>query len=158
MIYLHRGYFYPMLVLFSIIFLPIIVIGFLWFFSSNSLISVLGIVVVAIIYFILISLSKRISNSDKYYLVYSSNQLEIHYPNITPKHMLVIENEKIIQFDYCKLASVKAWFLVPVYDLPQCVFITFMDDEVKACKLIGYMSYSDIQVLAKETKIKLIVH
>ena len=158
MIYLNRGYFYPMLIFISILLMPIIVMGFLWFFATDSLTSILGIVVVAIIYLILIWLVKKVSKSDKHYLIYSSSQLEIHYPNITHRHMLVIENEKVIQFDYCRLASIKAWFLIPVYDLPQCVFITFMDDGVKVCKLIGYMSYSNMQALAEKTNIKLIVH
>lgn len=158
MIYLNRGYFYPMLIFLSILSLPIIVMGFLWFFTTDSLMSTSGIVVVAIIYFILVWIVKKVSTSDKHYLISSSRQLEIHYPNITKNHMLVIENEKVIQFDYCRLASIKAWFSIPVYDIPQCVFITFMDDGVKVSKLIGYMSYSDMQALAQETNIKLIVH
>lgn len=158
MIYLNRGYFYPMLIFLSILLLPIIVMGFLFFLTTDSLMSILGIVVVAIIYFILVWMVKKVSTSDKYYLISSSRQLEIHYPNITKNHMLVIENEKVIQFDYCRLYSIKSWFLIPVYDMPQCVFITFMDNGVKACKLIGYMSYSEMQALAQETNIKLIVH
>ena len=151
MYFLNRGYFYPMLILLSIMFWPIIVMALLCLFSAGNLASIIATVLVTFSYFALIWLVYKVSKSTQYYLICSSSQLKICYPNLAKNSStLVIENEKVIQFEYFRLFSIKAWFLIPFYDLPQCVFMRFMQEDVEVCKQIGYMSYADILALAKQ--------
>lgn len=160
MIFLNRGYFRPMLIILSLVFLPIIALGVLWLVQAETFMPLIGIAIVAIIYFSLLLIVKKISKSTKYYLMSNPDYIEIKYPNLAKNNNLdfSIPNTDIIQFDYCKLASIKAWLLIPVYDLPQCVFMTYMENGTKVCKLIGYMGYGDVQELAQRIKVKLVVH
>lgn len=160
MIFLNHGYFYPMLIIWSLIFCPIIAMGILWLIHDESLKALVVTAVVAIMYFSCVLIVKKVSKSTKYYLIYHSDHLEIKYPNLAKNNSLefFIKNTDIIQFDYSQLSSLKAWLLIPVYDLPQCVFMTYMEDNTTECKLIGYMEYADVQKLAQMANVKLVIH
>ena len=160
MIFLNRGYFRPMCILWGLIFSPMIAMGIIWFIHDKSLEELMVTVLVAVIYFGCIFVTKKVSQSTKYYLICHFDHLEIKYPNLAKNNCLefTIKNTDIIQFDYSKISSPKAWLLIPVYDLPQCVFMTYVENNAKKCKLIGYMRYGDIQRLAQMTHAKLVVH
>ena len=160
MVFLNRGYFYPMLIILSLVFLPMIALGILWLFYAEDFMPLVAITVVSIIYFSLLIMARKISKSSKYYLICHEDCLEINYPNLAKKNELhfQIQNTDILQFDYCKLFSMKAWLLIPVFDLPQCVFMTYMENNTNVCKLIGYMEYADIQKLAQKANVGLVVH
>ena len=56
--------------------------------------------------------------------------MEIVYPNIgSGKGKINIEYDKIIRFEYYKITSIRAWLQLYNYVTPQCVYITYTDDD-----------------------------
>ena len=79
MVFLNRGYFYPMLIILSLVFLPMIALGILWLFYAEDFMPLVAITVVSIIYFSLLIMARKISKSSKYYLICHEDCLEINW-------------------------------------------------------------------------------
>ena len=161
MILLQSGVFYPMSILISVPLLPLIGGAFFCLISANDpnefVKFIITTVLLTIAYFALICFVYKISKSTKYYLISSPDHLEICYPNLTKDGQnLVIVCEDVIQFEYYRLSSVKAWLATLDNGLAQSVFMTFVENGTKKIKLIGFLNCSDIKRLAHETGIKIV--
>ena len=158
MIYLNTGFFKPAIILFSIIFLPMIIgCCVLTFFDFRlelliiSLIMVLG-------YMLFVFGIYKYSKTEKYFLAKQENDcIIINYPNVSRDNFLTLSCDDIVRIEYYKIMSVKAWWMLVSCVGPQCAYITYLCDNKEICKLIGYPDYNQISQLCRSLGIEFIV-
>lgn len=152
MIYLSEGAFKPALIFISLIFLPMsvgcLVLTFVDFRVELLIVSLLMILSYSLIVFGIYKFSK----TKKYYLIKEDEYIVINYSNID---CLKIDVRNILEIEYYKISSVKAWFMLYNCIWPQCAFITYVNNEKKECKYIGNPNFDEIKRLCIDEGIAL---
>ena len=95
----------------------------------------------------------KYSKSNKNYMIFDGEILIINYPNFQAK----ISIENIIEIEYYKISSFKAWCMIFNYVAPQCSYVKYVDEKDTVCKLIGYPDFNKIRNLCIEKNIKFLV-
>ena len=159
MYYLEQKQFKPAMVLFGLLFIPILIginIANVVFFRVELLIVSL---VVLIVYLSIILFFWRLSKRKEHYLLINKNGVEIlFHDSISGKIKVELSFEQIIKIEYYRINSIRSWFMLYSYVFPKCVYITYKIGGEEQTKFIGYMDLKDIKQIANDKNIKLIVN
>ena len=159
MYYLEQKQFKPAMVLFGLLFIPILIginIANVVFFRVELLIVSL---VVLIVYLSIILFFWRLSKRKEHYLLINKNGVEIlFHDSIRGKIKVELSFEQIIKIEYYRINSIRSWFMLYSYVFPKCVYITYKIGGEEQTKFIGYMDLKDIKQIANDKNIKLIVN
>ena len=156
MISLSFAQFKPMAILISVAFLPFIIFGSIFVLLQRNIGAMIVFMSLSCVYALCMVICRKCVKSEKYYLMLHERYLEIVYPNIgSGKGKVNIEYDKIIRFEYYKITSIRAWLQLYNYVLPQCVYITYTDDEKEKCELMGYMNLEAIKKISAEYGVEL---
>ena len=159
MISLSSAQFKPMAILISVAFLPFIIFGSIFVLLQRTIGAMIVFMSLSCVYALCMVICRKCVKSEKYYLMLHERYLEIVYPNIgSGKGKINIEYDKIIRFEYYKITSIRAWLQLYNYVTPQCVYITYTDDEKEKCELMGYMNFDDIRKISSEYEMELKVY
>ena len=151
MISLRSAQFKPMAILISVAFLPLIIFGSIFVLLQRNIGAMIVFMSLSCVYALCMVICRKCVKSEKYYLMLHERYLEIVYPNIgSGKGKVNIEYDKMIRFEYYKITSIRAWLQLYNYVTPQCVYITYTDDEKEKCELMGYMNVEDIKKISAE--------
>ena len=158
MIPLNRGCFKPWAIFLSVIFIPIISLCFFCLLDGYRTEILVAFFISIFIYFAGLLIAHRYSVSKKYFLNICDDIFEIHGPKILDNEtMCRVYISDIVNIEYSRISSILSWInLLHTAVLPQSVFITFRCDGKEVCKLMGYMSYTEIRNLCDRFNIKLI--
>ena len=155
---LSKKQFKPAIIFLSIIFYPLF-LGVLAVLICNfDIIILITFLMLLLVYIILIIFYKKISNNKNYNLIIYDCKMVINYPNIKKmKHVLEIYYDSIIKLEYYKISSLVSWFQLLNGVVPKCVFITYIKNGIEVCELMGHMEFKDINKIANDKKINLII-
>ena len=146
MVYLNAGFFKPMVILIGVIFLPInIACNLLYCFDHRTELLIVSTVLFLLFVATVIGVHKH-SKSKRYFLSVNDNSVTIKYPNVcSDMQELVLNCTQIIKIEYYRLSSIRGWCLLVNYVLPQCVYMTYMQEGKECRKLIGYADYHQMR-------------
>lgn len=157
MIYLNKGFFAPVFLLISLIFVPLLTLCWVLTISEfdNAIFCVsLG---VSFSYFLTSFGLWKYSKSKKNYLYAEDNKLYINYPSLPTESLFQISTNQIIKLEYYKFSSIRAWGLIFNGIGPRSAFITYLESGKEVCKFIGYPKIDEIKTLCSEYEIKLVL-
>jgi len=154
MIFLNAGILKPELIFINIISLPMIALSLIATFLDFEIKFLVISLSFVILYFVIVFCIFRTSKSKKYYLYVENNSLISNYPNM---HCPKINIENIVRIEYYKISSLKNWFLLHSYLLPQCVFITYQNDGVEVCDNLGYPRLNEIKKICTDAGINFVI-
>lgn len=158
MYYLNEKEFKPMLIFFSFLFLPpIILLGVILVLNFQLIILAIELSIL-IIYIMLIFIIRKVSKNKKNYLIIHDEMLEIYYPNIGEgTNTLKVNFCDIIEIKYYKITSIRGWLQILGYVGPKCTYITYKKYGKKITELMGFFDLNDIREITNKKGIKLII-
>ena len=156
MVNLSSGVFKPMCILASILLLPSSFTCLALFLFNPSA----SMLIIALFFFLcyaaVLILTYRDSRKEDHYLHLLDNRLVIYYPNLGKASPLSIEISKIVNIEFYKISSIRAWLMLFNYVCPQCAYINYKMGEKEECKFIGYPDYIRLCELCRDNGIVLI--
>lgn len=159
MYYLEEKQFKPAIIMFSILFIPIIVAVTIAISFSYQIELLVILFVVILVYLTLTFIIWRISARKTYYLQVNKETINICYPNINNENCkLELLYKEIKKIDYYKITSLAGWMMLFNYAFPKCVFITYVKNGKEKTDFIGYLDLYDIKQIANNNQIQLVVH
>ena len=144
MIYLNSGLFKPAVILLSIIILPIAVAGWLLLFDDFRMSVFVVALFLTSIYFLVVWGIYKHSKNKKYWLCVENGFIHFNYP-FYKKQSDKIDVNKIVKVEYYKISSIRAWCMLYNCVCPQCVYITYINDDKEMCRHIGYPKFNEIK-------------
>ena len=157
MISLREGFFKPMLILLSIIFLPTSCASWILTLSNFRIAPLIVSLVFSLSFFATVFGVYKYSKSDKEQLYSEEGVLVIIYPNVTTSPRTEIEVNNIVKIEYYKISSFRAWCMLYNYVCPCSAFITYLLDGKEVCKHIGYPRYDKIKTLCSDIGVKFVI-
>ena len=161
MIYLNKKQIVPAILLINFVFMPLIIplLVFLILYKEMRVMLITGILL--LFYVLLTFIFCKIAYSKKNYLIIKKDCLEICCGNKfcdKDTGIWIVPFDRILQIDYYKINSLKGWFILWSYLLPQCVFLTVYDKGQKQSVFIGYMDLAQVRNIVAQKNLKLICH
>ncbi len=156
-VYLNRMLFKPALIVLSIIFGFFFVLFAILTIATFHVVLLVLTLVVAAAYGVLVGLAYLVSKADKYYLREEEPGLLIRYPTMNfDRGAIRIPYKALIGFEFFPLKSKSSWINFITYGvLPDCVYITYINRHGrKVTELMGYITQSDVEALARRYNIK----
>ena len=158
MIYLNSGFFKPLFVLVSFLTLPLIVAIWGLFLLEDKIEVLVVAIIFSLCYFLCVLGIYRHSKMQKYILVVQDNSsLSIKYPNIQKNNTLELSIDQIINIEYYKITSIKAWCMLYNCIAPQCAFLTYETNQERKSAFIGYPDIKQLQELCDTYNIRLVI-
>ena len=158
MIYLNSGIFKPALIIFSIIFCPLIAWVMILEFIKFSFIELIVAIVLLFMFLGILMLSYKISKSKEDFIKIDENCIEIRYPNVSNDGVLKIDINKIERFDYFGFSSLTSWLSLTNGLVPNSVFITYTCCSENKEVLIGHPDINEIKKLCQKINVQLVTH
>lgn len=161
MIYLNKGSITPLLIIYSLIFIPIItalIIALFLAYNIGILIVFIGFTIIYILSIILIICN---GNSKKYYIEMQGVNCIIKHHKLGKSNPNILElNIAEIQcFEYYKIKSFKNWFLMLMYySIPNSLCIQYCISGINKFEFIGYMKKKQVVEFCNTNNIKLVIH
>lgn len=158
MYYLEEKQFLPLVLLFSVVFVPIIIGLMVINIVSYNTTSLVILLCCLIAYGLIIFAIWKVSRKKKHYLLLKEQSIEVVYHDIykgTTK--LELSYDQIVQLEYYRLFTIRWIGLLHSSLVSQCVFMTYMNNGNQIERHIGYMNYRDAKEITQKLKIRLVV-
>lgn len=161
MYYLEQKQFMPSMILFGILFIPLI-IGLLFAtILSFDIAKLIILFVFLVLYILTILYFWKESRIKDFYLLLKNGGVEIVFFDCMEKGKVKLDlsSEQLLKIEYYRIISIIGWLTIPQSLIfPKCVFITYnIDGEIKE-KFIGYMNTKDVKKVSKITNTELKIH
>ena len=158
MIYLNEKEFKPVLIFFSVIFIPPIITLWVMTYIRFEYILIFISLCLLLIYVLLILLVRKTTKTKKNYLIIHEESFEIHYPNIgNGTNELNVKFCDVIEVEYYRITSIRGWFQILGCVAPKCTYITYLKNGKRTTELMGFFDLSDIKKITSENGIRLIL-
>ena len=158
MYYLDEKQFLPSALLFSVVFVPIIIGLMAIIIVSYNIISLIILLCFLIVYFLINLVVWKVSRKRKHYLLLKEQSIEIVYHDIYKgTTTLELTYDQIIQFEYYRLFTIRWIGLLHSSLVSRCVFMTYRNNSNQVERHIGYMNYHDVKEIAQKLKTRLVV-
>ena len=103
-------------------------------------------------------IGKHAANTNYFLSETDKKTVTIHYPNIQSEGAIRILNIRdVINVEYYKLSSLKAWGMLFSYMCPQCAFISYRCNGQTVCQHIGYPAFAELHAFCFDNNIPLII-
>ena len=159
MYYLRPREFLELAIIYSIVFVPIIIVSIILCIISFEIKALIILLVSFALYLLIMFICWKVTRNKDCYLLVKENGLEMVIEGLSGKEKLELKYNQIIKIEYYKITSITNWiFVFFQFFCIRCAYITYIANAEEVTKLIGCLSYKEIKEIAQKTNIKLKVH
>lgn len=149
----------PQLILLSVIFFPFILALLIASIIKPEKPIIIVLVCLFALYVVLTLVLWLLSMRKDKYLTIGDDETTIRYPNVSNANIIKITNSNITRIEYYKLSTIKNWLTLFNFVLPQCVYITYKDEnDEERDAFIGYLNVEEVKILSQRLNANLIIH